>query len=490
MARLVSEHHLLFQLPLNASQDVDRLIFFYGLEAFGVVGPFLGSRRPMFTRQAFYPFAELPKALYLFVPLERYHQSSAEKLRCYLLEHADAYLFTWNQQHPESRLNARGVAPMYEEEREGRYIHCDAGHTWVHDPLRCNMSQKAEQGPFECTTEEISSGHSQFELYFDDYERSATALSNNWAIANDSFNLLPNSPNEQNVRMVDKRFYPTKDAAQAHADWLLNHVLKDYNKHDNAIHNNETYIYEPVRMDRSQVLTYREVRRLEDDLLGMAHKVEGLGVERFMKDLKAQKLFVSLGRYIQERPPEVVWADSLYPELPMAYFIAGLNGDRPYAQALGYYQVLEFAARQVDDQANSLDIDNQVCCPHCHEEIPPMNNYKIKTSKDEKMLKNLLEDKQRLPDSVLKTIYSVAIADDADALKFRKSSGCFDRHGIAKKIYKHLRNPTVHAGESKGTATDSVHPYSLEQFTLMFQQTVRLTRELARHFVGLSQPTR
>jgi len=29
MALPVSEHHLLFQLPLNASQDVDRLIFFH-----------------------------------------------------------------------------------------------------------------------------------------------------------------------------------------------------------------------------------------------------------------------------------------------------------------------------------------------------------------------------------------------------------------------------------------------------------------------------
>lgn len=460
MAIRVSEHHILFRLPLNAAQDVDRLIFFYGLEAFGVVGPFLGSRRPMFTRQAFYPFAELPKALYLFVFSERYRQASPEELRSYLLSHADAYLFTWNQQHPESRLNARGVAPIYEEEREGGYIHCDAGHTWVHDPLRCDMIQKVEQGPHWSTTEEISSGRNLFEHHFNVYERSVETLNDNWAIANDDFNFVKNQ-----VRMVSKSCYQTKEAAQAHADWLLNHVLKDSSGLETITNHDETYIYEPVRMDRSQVLTYREVRQLENNLLNIAYKVEQVGIKNVMEDPIHRKLCVALDCQMKELSDKVVPADTIYPELPMAYFIAGLNGDRPYAQALGYYQVLEFTARQ-------------------------MNRREDQIGGDESALKCLLNDKHRLPDSTLKAIYSVAIADGADALGLRRPSGRFNRNGIAEKIYKHLRNPTVHAGESRGTSADSVHPYAQEQFTPIFQQTVRLTRELARHFVGLPQPTR
>lgn len=459
----VSKHHLLFQVPLNAPADVDRLIFFYGLEAFGVVGPnLIQSRRPMLTRQAFYPFVELPKALYLFVPLTRFGKASVEEVRFYLLAHADAYLFAWNQKHPESRLNARGTVPTYDQEREGRYIQCDAGHTWVHDPFRCNIAEKIAQGPRWSTAEEVSSGRTLLEQHFETYERAVDVLNYRWAIAHDFFeraNELEGRSGsfvERCIRWIPKYPHQTHQTLETNAEWLLGKAIKDHPELRDVTGCGKPFIYEPVSMDRLQVLAYREVRQLEDHLPGMAWMAEEEGVKRMMEDPRLRRSFVSLISHEEELPHEVVQTNAIYPELPMAYFIAGLNGDRPYAQALGYYQVLEFTARQLNNRG------------------------------DVSALKALLQDKQRLPDSVLKELYAIAIAEDADALGLQLPSGRFDRNGISERIYQQLRNPTVHAGGNRDAEPASMSPYSVEQFTPVFRQTVRLTRELARHFVGAS----
>lgn len=463
----VSEHHLLFQLPLNASADVDRLIFFYGLDAFGVVGPnLIQSRRPMLTRQAFYPFVELPKALYLFVPLTRFYQASAEEVRSYLLSRADAYLFAWNRRHLKSRLNARGTVPIYEEEREGRYIHCDAGHTWVHDPFRCNIAEKIEQGPRWSTAEEVSSGRTLLEQHFETYERAIDVLNHRWAIAHDFFeraNELEGRSGsfvERCIRWVQKDPHQTHQALESYAEWLLGNTVENYPELRDTAGCGKPFIYEPVQMDRLRILTYREVRQLEDHLPGMAWMAEKEGVERMMEDPRFRRSFVTLISQEEELPHEVVRTDAVYPELPMAYFIAGLNGDRPHAQALGYYQVLEFAARQYRGNKNG--------------------------GGDEGALKALLQDKQQLPDLVLKKLYEAATPENGDTLGLRRPSGRFDRDGIAERIYQQLRNPVVHAAGGRDKESPSMPPYTLEQFTPKFQQTVQLTRELARHFVDAS----
>lgn len=459
----VSRNHDLYRIPLNSAEDADRLVLFYGLETFGAVAPNLGSRRPVLTRQAYYPLTEVPKAFYLFVPRALLQNATALEARSYILGQADAYLFAWNWRHPESRLNARGRVTEYEAEWEGRYVHSDGGHSWVHDPDRCDIDGKAAEGPRRCTAEEVSSGHHLFENRFRAYQHAVRELVNRQVMANDHFDLLAEPqhderPLERFVRFIGPNNPPlTDEGAAAMAERLLARVPDDHPVLHDAPYRNETYLYEPIRASRAQVLSYEEVREIEQHVSGLAQAAERDGLKRIMEDDQYRSFFVSVHSREDYLPHEVVHADRIYADLPMAYFIAGLDADRPHAQAIGFYQALEHAAREMNKRG---DLGN---------------------------LQALLEDKRRLPDATLDALYQTTLARQPDALGLRNANGRFDRASVATHIYRRLRNPTFHAGGTGGPAErPSLPPYTTEQFSPEFQQTMHLTRELARHCVETS----
>ncbi len=423
----------------------------------------------MLTRQAFYPFAELPKAFYIFVRLERLNDFTHDQVRSYLLTHSDAYIFSWNLKRPDSRLNARGITPTYEEEREGRYIHCDGGHVWVHDPFHCNIKEKVDRGPWRASAEEVASGRILFENHFDAYEKRVCTLNENWIIANDCFDRLPQNKcksecfPERYIGYQPKSPPLTYQELNTYARWLRSQVPNADNDPTltNSSHRDDTFIYEPFRLDRSRMLTHREVMELERNISAMGYHVELDGLEKVFEEPQFLNFITQLHNREEGLPLEVIHADGMFPELPMAYFIAGLNGDRPHAQALAYYQVLEFVARRSKFVRKKSD-----------------------SGFDEQALKSLLEDKQRLSNEALDLIYQVALKGEPDVLSLRTPDGRFERGPMAERIYRGIRNPTVHvAGKSDN---DSIAPYSMEQFTPLFQQTIRLTRELARHWVNES----
>lgn len=469
MALRVSENHLLFRIPLNAPADADRLLFFHGLQAFGVVGPNLrASQRPVLTRQACYPFPDLPKALYLFVPMDLFDSLSGSEQKAFLFRHADAYLFAWNRKHTESRLAARGQAPDYEPEKEGRYWQCDRGHAWVHDPFHCDVEEKAAEGPRWVTAEEVASGRTFLDQDFGAYEQAVASLLNCWAIADERFEMLPeNAPLSENKRGQKKsRYYSpagtrshfvpkcegvTEEALPKVADWLLSRIPDDHPLSQRMTFREDTYYFEPVQTNGLFML-HRDVFQLEDHLMHLGHLAEREGIDAALGDERFLKFFVQPVGLDAPLPYEVVKTNKLYPELPMAYFLAGLDGERPHAQALGFYQVLEFAHTR-GSEARSLQA--------------------------------LIET---IPEPVLRQSYRTAVdAEEGDVLSdITTRKGKVDPAATAYVIEEEMRHPTVHAGEARPGQNEAIHPFAMHQFEPRFRQITRLARELARYVVAQS----
>ncbi|MDG4868646.1 hypothetical protein P8631_11605 [Guyparkeria sp. 1SP6A2] len=462
MALRVSENHVLYRVALNGSDEIDRLIFFHGLEAFGVVGPHLGSQRPVITRQAFYAFPQLPKALYLFVPLEQLDGKAAAERHDIVFRHADAYLFRWNHEHPESRLNARGSVPTFESERNGQYIHSDAGHTWVHDPFRCDIEEKASAGPQRVTAEEVCSGQCLIDHHFKAYEQAIERLLDCWVVACDRFELLDQaSPAESNperrgsleqrlCRTFPKVQHPTSDWAESVARTLLSQVPEDHPLLDQAHFSKDLFTYEPA-FGESPLLSHSVVMRLEQDLMSLGYHAETDGLEQILFEDRFLRHFVQPHGLDNPIPHGVVRENKLYDELAMAYFIAGLDADRPHAQALGFYQAIEYT-------------------------IQPKGNA-------EAAVQRYL---QNMNTAELQRCYKIAIEGAEDALQLRGGKGGIDRGAMAELIVTEMRNPTVHSGTSRSGQHPAIHPYASQQFTPRFRQLVRLSREVARHCVAKS----
>ncbi|MFO7581761.1 hypothetical protein [Guyparkeria sp.] len=464
MAVRMSEKHVLHRIPLNGADDIDRLIFFHGLEAFGVVGPNLGSQRPVITRQAFYAFPQLPKALYLFVPLEQLEGKSRAERHAFIFQHADAYLFRWNHEHPESRLNARGSVPTFESERNGQYIHSDGGHTWVHGPFRCDIEEKAKAGPRRMTAEEVCSGQHLIDQRFKEYEQAIERLLDSWVVACDRFELLdePTSTGgnplthgqleERLSRRFPKTDTPTSDRAESFARMLLNQVPVDHPLLDQAEFSEEVFCYEPASPE-SMLLSYSVLMRLEQGLTSLGYFAEAHGLDRVLFEDGFLWYFVQPNGLDNPIPHCIVHEDHLYDELAMAYFVAGLDADRPHAQALGFYQTIE----------NTTQPDGG--------------------SKAKAAVQNYLETMNAAD---LRRCYKVAINASEDALRLRGKKGGVDLSAMADLIVTEMRNPTVHSGTARSGQHQAIHPYASEQFTPRFNQAVRLSREIARHCVATS----
>jgi hypothetical protein len=232
------------------------------------------------------------------------------------------------------------------------------------------------------------------------------------------------------------------------SEWLLSRIPEDHPLLQRTTFREDTYYFDPVQPD-NLLLSHSQVFQLEQNLMHLGHRAESEGLKTVLEDARSRGFFVQPVGLKEPLPYEICQNDQLYPELPMAYFLAGLEGERPHAQALGFYQVLEYS--------------------HCQKEG----------------VSGLQELLQTIPESVLRESYYRAIErDDSDALDLNTAKGKLDKGRMAKLIEDEIRNPSVHAGEAREGQNEAIHPFAMHQFAPRFRQAVRLTRELARFLVG------
>ncbi|MCE8002825.1 methylamine utilization protein MauJ [Billgrantia ethanolica] len=166
----------------------------------------------------------------------------------------------------------------------------------------------------------------------------------------------------------------------------------------------------------------------------------------------------SMPNYQEERADHYVNSDGGCSWVHDSLYRRALEAERPHAQALGFYQVLEYEARR----------------------------HGLGRGSDLAALKNLLMDVKSLPHELLHQAYCTAFPEGDDVYGLKSLKGKIDRGKLGEVIYEVLRNPVVHAGGYGRKDEMGIPPYSLEQFAPSFKQTVCLTRELARHFVAQS----
>jgi hypothetical protein len=460
----VGQELILFRLPLGGVEALEDLVFCYGLESYGVIAPNLGSLRPQVTRQALYSFRELPKAIYLFVSENRIKELDRESIRAFLLQQADAYVFKWNKKSIESRLHARGSVPNYQEERADHYVNSDGGCSWVHDSLSRRALEV--EGVYRASAGDLGSGRNLLERCFSRYERDVSSLRNSWIAANEIFQFLPEregwTPGGLENEIVRLNFLQarTQEDAEIYANFLSERARGNISRGiPEEAYRDKTEIYKPFRLN-GQWLEFKDVSSLENNMMGLGHHVERRGMPELLEYERAKEtaFFTRAGPQGPHLNWDQAYSNITYPELPMGYFVAGLEAERPHAQALGFYQVLEYEARR----------------------------HGLGRGSDLAALKNLLMDVELLPHEFLHQAYCTAFPEGDDVYGLKGLKGKIDRGKLGEVIYEVLRNPVVHAGGYGRKDEMAIPPYSLGQFAPSFKQTVCLTRELARHFVAQS----
>lgn len=462
MGLKVGEDVILFRLPLGKTESLESLVFCHGLETYGVIAPNLGGYRPRVTRQPLYSLKELPKSLYLFVSEKRIEGLDSSETGAFLLQQADAYVYEWNEVNPESRLHARGSAPIYEEERDDNYVNSDGGGSWVHDPLT-RIALEAE-GVHRASAEDLGSGKNILDNSFSRYEKDVLLLSKQWVIANEVFRFLPGKEKYYSSAIDAEvvRLHPLQARNRREAESNANlfrdkakaHMPEGIKKEEFC---DKSFIYKPFRLN-GEWLTYTEVMELEQKVLGMGHHVNESGILEVLGRERVKETAFLTCPYPFEKHLDwrSVYTKKLYPELPMGYFIAGIEADRPHAQALGFYQVMEHEARR----------------------------HGMANGNDQAALKNLLMDTGLLSHEQLEKVFCRAFYEGDDICGLRGSRGNLDRSKLGEIIYGSLRNPVVHAGGYGRNGEVAISPYSVKQFSPRFMRIVRITRELARHFVS------
>lgn len=468
----VDKVYVLFRVPLESAETVERPVFCRGLQTFGVIASNLQAHRHVIGRQAMYNFRTLPKALYLFVPEGFARAKRTAHLRGFLNQQADAYVFHWNWRHPYSRMCATGEIPDYEEERHEDYVHSDAGQTWIHDPLTAYF--RKNDGHHRLRAKDLCSGARLIDEAFHEYEKTVDSLRHQRIIANELLRFLPfrgkeNPASYKNEMYSVSCLHGESDSYVYQLADSLRELAKENGEAEKSFgaHRDETFIYKPFMLGEDDLwLTHSQVSDLERNLLGLGHRVQQDGFEQVIERERNgdYAFFTRAGPQGAHLGADDIYATTVYPELPMAYFIAGMESARPRAQAVGYYQVLEHEVRRREyegTQGRSKD--------------------------DLKALKSLVEDKALISDRVFRRIIDEAFPDsDETAAYFVGKKGAVRRHEVAVHLYKRMRNPTVHAGGFGGSRADAViKPYSEDEFSEEFAHAVSLAKEIARCLVGI-----
>ncbi|MCE8011802.1 hypothetical protein [Billgrantia desiderata] len=458
MGLKVDKDLILFRLPLGGVDGLEKLVFCHGLETYGVIASNLGALRPHLSRQPLYAYSEIPKAILLFVRESRIKEMRRQEIGQFLLQQADAYVFEWNKRIPESRLHARGTVPEYEEKREGRYIHTDASHAWVHDPIRQRALET--EGVYRASAEDMGSGRNIIDDVLSQCEKEVLLLCDQWMVANEAFRYLPEGVNDTSKRFPELirlgvMQAKSQDEAECCADFFSDKASRNIPVAlpKGAVFN-KNFVYKAFLLS-GKWLAFSEVIQLEKNLISLGHHVERSGMKQLLERECNNPFFTNPYPFKSNLEWEEVRVEKVYPVLPMGYFVSGLEMERPHGKALSFYQVLEYEARR----------------------------HRRGNECDKSALKNLIGSKELLPDAELRHVFSLGIGGDEDVFGIKSKKGKIDRQKLGDLIYENLRNPVVHAGGYGKSGEAATPPYSIEQFRPHFQQLVRLARELARYFV-------
>ena len=178
----MTKYHCPIKVPLNHSEDIDRILFFYGLDWFGAVASNLANHRPVLTRQLLYYYPDLPKAFYLFIPLDEHEAMTLSELRTKILHVVDSYLFAYNCIHPDCKSNARGKGMRYTRDDLKKHVLSDGGRVQIHDPFKYAFDDRQVGYVHKMTDEESTCGRVLIEEKWKKFERELDNLIHSYAI--------------------------------------------------------------------------------------------------------------------------------------------------------------------------------------------------------------------------------------------------------------------------------------------------------------------
>ncbi len=443
----VTEKHLLIKIPLNYGCDIDRVLFFHGLEWFGAVASDLTSYQPVLTRQPFYYYPDLQKAFYLFVPLVAADNKNVSTLRSEIFCIVDNYLFAYNCRHPGCRANARGKGINLEPDDHKKCINCDGGRVWVHDPFRYAFDDKPKGYIHQKTDEECTSGRCLIDQEWKLFESKLRNLVNSY--------IAVKSVHPPNTDHFKKSDFTSIDELKSSIH-NFSALAEKMGGEGYEYLSNYIAIYNPIKFEGSRFFPLEPLLTLEWDVISsmLPYKVEKSNtIDDFFTDQNCKQLLEMMHYYEENIPFEIVHVNNLYDPWRLGYFFSGLNGDRPFSQFLNFYNLLE---AEFGDGSESLN------------------------------LKTLIEDQNRFPNSIFKNAFNEASKTGETSITIKGNGDERDRVLISKTIYYRIRNRIVHAKRTekyKEKDESPIKPFTDDELNQQLDFWVVFVRELTRHLI-------
>lgn len=429
LTQITQDYTIAPPIPLNYSSHIEGLVFFHGLKWFGIIAPHLSGHNYVLTRQPLYYYPDLPKAFYLCIPMSDSQKGVVTGNR--ILHTIDSYMFQFNNDNNNTQTNARGKPIKISLDEGRKWVSSDGGTARVHHPGQYSFLGKPREYIHQRTDEELYSGSRIIDEEWKVFETRLQRIIGSYIpinkeIANSylahrrdrddpidapELPLLAKS-NFKSVEEVENFFRLVREN-NVRREWIKDERIRNALK-------GETTVIDPVEYDTKMFLPLTKLRLFPDLIALIANQIEKSGIEAvFKKDFLENYAY----RYLNSgysspdfRPKlEIIHLENYLDSDNLAYFFSGINGDRPYAQFLNFYHVLEFEFRGTDELAS---------------------------------LKTVLQNKSMFPDGKLEDIFRIACEkanNENEIIGFKTKTGGWERHEIAKTIYSELRNPIVHS---------------------------------------------
>lgn len=462
----VSDNYHMISIPLNYGNHIDKILFFHGLEWFGVITSELLGYRPFITRQHTYYYPDLKKRFYLFFD-KKYSNLGYREIFNKGLIIADNYLFKYNCLNKHIQTNARGSSSYeYEYDTDKKYIDSDGVKAKIHDPVAYAFDGKGIEYVHTTTNEELFCGR---RLIDDEWKKFSTKIDNilfSYAVIIKNIDEINNEYSEfkgpflckknqfENFDKIKKsiwfndKFNANKMTNEDRSDEfrIINSEQMEQS-YRTFIDNTKFIIYEPAKFDEVKFASLEDLLRLEDRVKNIGIYLEREGELDFFNDERLNGFmdYVRNGRNIL--PFENIKATNYYQHDLLGYFFSGLNGDRPYSQFLNYYNVLEMTMKENED------------------------------------LRNLINDKNIFTNKIISdSVETASRVSKINPIKMTRKGG-WNRDCIAEVIYKKIRNPIVHSRENS-----RINAFSFDEFDNELDFWVVFVRELARTIILSATP--
>ncbi len=466
MVLRVTEKTCFAKIPLNHSEHIDCIEFFYGLDWYGIIACDLRSFRPMLTKQLLYNYKELPKSFFFFFPFELTNSLSLQELKIKGFNIIDSYLFAYNSDFYHSQVNARGKVVLFETDIEKKYIQCDSGESKIHHPFEYAFDNRPKNYIHQSSDEEVFSGKHLINSFLDKVERKFSSLVSavvavfDDVYSNDSdvIKFIDSQPrnnlltdihfpgiigfNENDIFSQIEFFKLILSSDDSKSREVKKKILNSFKS---------IRIYKLAEYDKKKFFTSKEIETIESDIERLPRYFDNLEV--FSRNViteiisKFIKLFHFQDKSISYRIHNY---NKLYNTELMNYFFSGINGERPISQFLNFYHILE-------------------------------RELNLKQHSELQGLKNGLNDKTLFSDRALKNIKDIASVCSStqteEIIKGKKNG--WNRQKIAEILYKKYRNRIVHSKNIEDN--DPIKPYTDEDSELNFW--VCYVREMARQII-------